>query len=57
MNSGHEQESYKEWGDSGGLCRVGGIAALLLIIYSLAMMVQMVILAAGVSSNLCKRSG
>ncbi|HEY1161062.1 MAG TPA: hypothetical protein VGE83_10550 [Terracidiphilus sp.] len=31
-------------GDWSALCRIGGIAALLLIVYSLAMMVQMVIL-------------
>jgi hypothetical protein len=44
VNSEHEQKSHKERGDFGGLCRVGGIAALLLIIYSVAMMVQMVVL-------------
>ncbi len=30
--------------DLGGLCRIGGIAALLLVIYSLATMVQMIVL-------------
>lgn len=46
MTSEHEYEKgiHKGCGDLGGLCRVGGIAALLLIIYSLAMMVQMVVL-------------
>jgi hypothetical protein len=46
MNSDHDQqkEIHKEWGDLGGLCRAGGIAALLLIVYSLEMMVQMVVL-------------
>jgi hypothetical protein len=31
-------------GELGGLCRIGGIAAFILIVYSLAMMVQMVVL-------------
>jgi hypothetical protein len=44
MNSDHEQDIQDEWDDSGALCRVGGVAALLLILYSLAMMIQMIVL-------------
>ena len=46
MNSEHQHESenQNEPADLSGLCRIGGIAALLLVIYSLEMMVQMVIL-------------
>jgi hypothetical protein len=46
VNSEHECEKgiHQGWGDLSGFCRIGGIAALLLIIYSLAMMVQMVVL-------------
>ncbi len=35
---------HKGWDNLGGLCRIGGIASLLQIIYSLAMMVQIVAL-------------
>ena len=38
---GNEKESHVSWS---GLCRVGGIAALLLILYSLATIVQMIVL-------------
>jgi hypothetical protein len=43
MNSepGNEKEIHTSWN---GLCRIGGIAALLLLIYSLATMVQMIVL-------------
>jgi hypothetical protein len=48
MTTEHEQEEARgeKSGDSewGGLCRTGGIAAMILIVYSLAMMVQMVVL-------------
>ena len=40
----YEKGIHRGRGDLSGLCRVGGIAALLLIIYSLAMMVQIVVL-------------
>jgi len=40
----YETNTHKGWGDLSGLCRIGGIAALLLIVYSLGMMVQIVIL-------------
>jgi len=39
-----ENETHKECDHLVGLCRIGGIAAALLLIYSLAMMAQMVIL-------------
>jgi hypothetical protein len=41
---GTDEAVCQEPGDLSALCRIGGIAALLLIVYSLAMMVQMVIL-------------
>ncbi len=45
MNSCNEREqTIDERGDLSRLCRIGAIAALLLIVYSLATMVQMVIL-------------
>ncbi len=46
MNSEHEckRAAQDERGDLDHLCRIGGIAALLLLIYSLATMVQMIVL-------------
>lgn len=46
MTSEHafEKETNKGRDELAGLCRIGGIAAMLLLIYSLAMMVQMVFL-------------
>jgi len=46
MTSEHasEKETHKGRDHLAGLCRIGGIAAMLLLIYSLAMMVQMVFL-------------
>ena len=47
MNLAGTEQARPASGDSGdlsGLCRIGGIAALLLLVYSLAMMAQMVIL-------------
>lgn len=46
MTSEHasEKETQKGWDDLARLCRIGGIAAMLLLVYSLAMMVQMVFL-------------
>ncbi|MGO9323830.1 MAG: hypothetical protein ACLP07_04665 [Terracidiphilus sp.] len=46
MTSEHasENETHQGWDHLAGLCRIGGIAAMLLLIYSLAMMVQMVVL-------------
>ncbi len=40
----HENGSQNSWADLNGLYRIGGVAALLLLIYSLATMVQMVLL-------------
>jgi hypothetical protein len=39
-----ENETHKECDHLAGLCRIGGIAAMLLLIYSLATMAQMVFL-------------
>lgn len=46
MTSEHEHENgnQKESADLNTLCRLGGVAALLLVIYSLEMMVQMIVL-------------
>ncbi len=46
MTSEHEHENgnQKGWADLSTLSRIGGIAALLLVIYSLEMMVQIVVL-------------